>query len=132
MRHNRLTKVTIVNFPPKKRLWPICLKIMQPCILSLALMIFLNHYSIVMWYLKQTKIIVNLFKKIPCRGNWVICVQFGPKLPQLLSHDLPVFFREIVAQCGTIDRKQQCQSIFPQNSLFKQKENLGPIWSKII
>ena len=34
MEHNRLTKVTIINPPPKEKFpGPICPKIMQPCIL---------------------------------------------------------------------------------------------------
>ena len=33
MGHNRLAKVTMVNFRKKKCLWPICPKIMQACIL---------------------------------------------------------------------------------------------------
>ena len=56
---------------------------------------FFNHYSIVMGYLKYTKITVNFLKKIPCSGKWVIRIQFGPKLQHLISHDLPVFFEKL-------------------------------------
>ena len=43
--------------------------------------------------------ISQYFKKIPFKGMCVICVQFGPKLQHLISHDLP-YFKDFLRHCS--------------------------------
>ena len=63
MEYNRLTKVTIVNFP-KIFPTPICPNITQPCILWSTLMIFLQ-IVVLRWVHEVGKIIISkFFKKI--------------------------------------------------------------------
>ena len=90
MEHNRLTKVTIINPPPKEKFpGPICPKIMQPCILWSTWMIFyLKLFYCNRIHEVDTINISQFFKKIPFKAKWVICIQIGPKLQHLISHDL--------------------------------------------
>ena len=74
-----------------------------------------------MGYLKYTKMTVNFLKKIPCRGKWVICVQFGPKLQHLA-----VFFLRHCSIVGHNSQKIVVLVNFPKKSPFQAKEESGP------
>ena len=96
MEHNRLTKVTIINPPrppppPKRKIpWPNLSKNYA----TLYFVIHLNDFFLKLSYCNgihevDTINISQFFKKIPFKDKWVICVQIGPKLQHLISHDLP-------------------------------------------
>ena len=70
---------------------PISPKIIQPYIFWSTLIFFqtLQYYDGVHEVDKTN--ICQFFKKIPFKHKWVICIQFGSKLQQFISPDLPCF-----------------------------------------
>ena len=81
MGNNRLTKVTVVNFPQK----------IPPANLSkdYAILYFVIHFNdffngIIMVHEVDKTHIIQFFKKILFKSKWVICVRFGIKLQLLL------------------------------------------------
>ena len=83
MGHNRPTKVTIVSFPPKRCLRPICSKNYA----ALYFVIHFNNFFETLYNFDGVPVAgknkSQFFKKIPCKGKWVICVQFGPNVNTL-------------------------------------------------
>ena len=116
-----MTKVTIFNFPKKMALANLSRNYKAFCFV-IHFNDFSKHCIIVMGYLKQTIVTVSFFKKIPCRGKWMICVQFGPKIQHLASHDLPVFFLRNCSMMGQNKQKIVMRDNFPKKSSFQSKE----------
>ena len=95
---------------------------------------FCKHCSIVMRYLKQTKITINISKNSTAGVNWRFVSNVTQNFNNLYFMICP--FLSFLRHCSINGYNRQITAVlvnFPKKfSFFKQKENLDPIWSKII
>ena len=126
MGRNRLTKVTLVNFLPKRCLRAICPKIIPSCIVLPTLMIIFKHCSNVMRYLKQTKITVNFSKKSPLGVNGDLCSLWPKTSTPYISCYASILWRH----CSIMEHNRWTMVVIvnsPPKNLFSSKRR---IWAQ--